>query len=319
MFEKVLGQGKIKDVLSNQIRGGKIPHAYIFMGQNGVGRRFTAFEFAKILNCSVNDYSQSPTGACGHCPSCIKISENAHPDVHLIGYQKQLEVDPKAKEETKNLNIGLIRYMQKEVSTKIHEGKWKFFIIDPAEKMNEAAANCLLKTLEEPPERTIIILIAQHKETLPVTIASRSQILFFRPLKQTDIENYLMISKGASSREAEKIAAFAEGSIETAERIFDAGAGDDEAEDELSKLKGANLCICDILELSKNAAHSGALDKIDAMLAKVKEDFRLYPQNAARPLEMILNARALISKNANPGLVFDNLFMDLRDFYQKRG
>ena len=105
------------------------------------------------------------------------------------------------------------------MSTKAHEARWKFFIIEPAEKMNAAAANCLLKTLEEPPENTILILIAAHKETIPQAIVSRSQTLFFQPLEQDIIASFLMLNRSFPAEKARETAALSEGSIEEAEKL----------------------------------------------------------------------------------------------------
>ena len=136
MFENILGQQKIKAILSGQIKSGKIPHAYIFMGQNGVGKKSTAAEFAKILNCTTNDFTKTDTGACGKCLNCEKISKNSHPDFHLMDFAKQAEMLDEDFEKQKTIKIETVRYLQKEVSTKAHEAKWKFVIVEPAEKMN---------------------------------------------------------------------------------------------------------------------------------------------------------------------------------------
>ncbi len=221
MFENILGQQKIKKIISNQIRICKIAHAYIFIGQDGVGKRLIAVEFAKILNCDANDFIKTDAGACGKCISCKKIEKNIHPDLHFIDFAKQAELEEEVLEKQKTLKIETIRYMQKEVATKVHEGKWKFFIIEPAEKMNAAAANAMLKTLEEPPENTIIILIAKHKETIPQTILSRSQMLFFQPLGQNEISSWLILNRSISTAKARSVAELSEGSLETAKKLVD--------------------------------------------------------------------------------------------------
>ena len=311
MFSKILGQKKIKDILTGQLKSGKIAHAYIFMGQNGVGRRFAAVEFAKILNCTTNDFTKGETGACGHCSNCAKISKNIHPDVHFIDFAKQAELEDEDIEKQKTLKIETIRYMQKEVLTKARESKWKIFIIEPAEKMNAAAANSLLKTLEEPPENTVIILIARHKETIPQTIVSRSQVLFFQPLGQTEITNYLMLNEGLTSQKAQEIASVSEGSLETAKNLLD--GNESEGSNIWLKLKNKNLYVSDILEFSKTAARGEPLNYIDAMLAEAKKDFRLYPENGSAALELLSRSRELLLKNVNAQTVFDNLFFDLRE------
>jgi DNA polymerase-3 subunit delta' len=203
--------------------------------------------------------------------------------------------------------------MQKEVSTKIREGKWKIFVIDPAEKMNVAAANSLLKTLEEPPENTIIILVAKHKETIPKTIVSRSQVLFFQSLSQDIISTWLMLNCSVGSSRAKEVAELSEGSLENAKKLID-----EKGPKWLSlwhKLRTKKLYISEILELSKNTAKSEALECVDAMAAEAKKEFRIYPKEVAPALALLNDSRALLLKNVNAQTDLDNLFFDLQDLY----
>ncbi|MDR2437140.1 MAG: DNA polymerase III subunit delta' [Endomicrobium sp.] len=313
MFENILGQQKVKEILSSQIKSAKLAHAYIFMGQEGVGKRLMATELAKIINCTTNDFLKGEISACGVCASCQKINKNIHPDVHFVDFVKQAELEDGDLDKQKVIKIETIRYMQKEVFTKIHEGKWKIFIIEPAEKMNVGAANSLLKTLEEPPENTIIILIAKHKETIPKTIASRSHVLFFQALSQDIISTWLMLNYSLNSTRAKEIAELSEGSLENAKRLLD------EKESKwLSlwrKLRTQKLYISEILEFSKNTAKSGALECVDAMSAEAKKEFRIYPKEVAPALELLNNSRVLLLKNVNAQTVLDNLFFNLQDLY----
>jgi len=313
MFEKISAQTKPKKVLSAQIKSGKVAHAYIFIGQSGVGKKLTAIEFAKIINCTVNDFTKSHLGACGKCNSCRKIEKGAYSDLHIIDFQKQAELldeDEKKPSKNKVIKIETIRYIQKQALTSPLEGKWKIFIIDPAEKMNAAAANCLLKTLEEPPARTMLILIAAHKETIPQTIVSRSQVLYFQPLKEGDVLSYLLINQGLSSDKAEKIASLSEGSLETARRIAENESS--AALDLWLKLKNTPLCASDILDLSRLHSKT-ALETVDALILEAKKDFRLFPQKTQDKLESLFNYKALLLKNVNPQTVMDNLFLDLTE------
>ncbi|MDR0822997.1 MAG: DNA polymerase III subunit delta' [Endomicrobium sp.] len=310
MFKNILGQEKVKQTLASQIKNRKMPHAYLFMGQDRVGRKSIAFEFAKILNCSVNDWQKTNIGACGKCSNCLKISKNIHPDIHLIDFAKQLEVNEHATEKTKEILIDTIKgYLQKEIAVRAREGLWKIFIIDEAEKMNNQAANALLKTLEEPPNNTIIILIARHKETIPQTIVSRSQVLFFQPLKQSEVASYL-INNGWTHQKAQEAAQISEGSIPAEESLLD-------EEDErtalriLSKLREKKLCACDILELSKSVKKDTALSYIDIMISKVKNDFRVRPHLSLNALEALSLSRSYILRNININTVFDNLFFNI--------
>ncbi|MCA6071264.1 MAG: DNA polymerase III subunit delta', partial [Endomicrobium sp.] len=304
-----------KKILLNQIKSGKIAHAYIFMGQGGVGKRLVAVELAKILNCTTNDFTKTDIGACGRCVSCEKVAKNIHPDLHFIDFAKQAELEDEDLEKQKILKIETIRYMQKEVATKIREGKWKVFIIEPAEKMNLTVANSLLKTLEEPPENTVIILIAKHKETIPKTIVSRSQTLFFQPLGQNEMSTWLMLNHSLVPVKAQEIAELSEGSLENAVKLVN-----EEESEGLStwrKLKTQKFYISDLLELSKNAARRGALKCVDSMIAEAKKEFRIYPQGAALALDFLNASRAKLLQNVNAQTVLDNLFFDLYDLSNK--
>jgi DNA polymerase-3 subunit delta' len=312
MFENILGQQRVKKILLNQITSGKIAPTYIFMGHSGVGKRCLASEFAKILNCTVNDFTQIDIGACGKCLSCEKINKNIHPDVHFIDFEKQSELDNLNFESQKVLKVETIRYMQKAVRTKIHEGKWKVFVVEPVEKMNTAAANSLLKILEEPPQNTVVVLIAEHKETVLRTVISRSQILFFHPLLKSEISSWLMLNYSLSSAEAKKISELSDGSLEVAKKLV-------EKKESVhfslwNELKTQNFYISDVLELSRYTAKSGALECVDAMIIEVKNDFRINPQKIFPVLKLLNVSRSLLLKNVNSQIVLDNLFFGLLDF-----
>ncbi|MDR1663124.1 MAG: DNA polymerase III subunit delta' [Endomicrobium sp.] len=311
MFENILGQQKVKEVLSSQLKHGKVSHAYIFVGQDGVGKRSMALELAKILNCTTGSFFNGEASSCGLCPSCDKINKNVHQDVHFVDFVKQAELECGDLDKQKIIKIETIRYIQKEVFIKIREGKWKVFVIDPAEKMNIAAANSLLKILEEPPENTVIILLARYKETIPKTIISRSQTLFFQPLSADVISTWLMLNCSLDLDRAKKIAELSEGSLEIVKRLIN-----EKWIKSLSlwyKLRTQKLYISDILELSKNIAKCGALECVDAMIAEAKREFRIYPRETALVLEMLNNSRILLLKNVNAQIVLDNLFFDIQD------
>jgi DNA polymerase-3 subunit delta' len=315
MFDNILGQKKVKQILQEQIKNNKIAHSYIFMGQDGVGKRLMAQEFAKTLNCRANDFVSTEIAACDKCISCQKISKCISPDLHFIDFIKQAELEDEDIEKQKVLKIETIRYMQKEIATKAHESKWKVFVIDPAEKMNIAAANSLLKTLEEPPNNTVIILVAKHKETIPKTIVSRSQMLFFAPIEQKEIVSWLVLNKSLNIDHAQEVATLSEGSFKNAIKLLEENQKKD-----LSlwqKLKDKNLTILDILGFSKEAAKNNPLDCIDTMIAQAKKDFRILPQETLRSLDLLNKYRALILKNVNAQIVLDNLFFDLYDSNRK--
>ncbi|MDR3330836.1 MAG: hypothetical protein LBS47_01145 [Endomicrobium sp.] len=311
MFENILGQQKVKKILLNQIKSGRLAHAYIFAGQEGVGKRLLAIELAKILNCAANDSYGIYINACGKCFSCEKIAKNLHPDLHFIDFAKQAMLEEDDLGKQKVLKIETIRYMQKEIATKIYEGRWKIFILEPAEKMSIVAANSLLKIIEEPHENTMIVLIAQHTDTVLRTIVSRSQTLFFQPLKHNEISTWLMLNHSLDATKAHEIAGLSDGSFSIAKKFVD-----EKVRDNTSfwyEFKNKDFWISDILEFSKNVAKDGSLKSIDRMIAEAKEDFRRTPEIIAPMLDLLNDARALLLQNISPQTVLDNLFFDLLD------
>lgn len=310
MFEKIIAQDKAKKILSEQIKNNKIPHAYIFMGEEGTGKMLTAIEFAKILNCTINDYTNTDAGPCNHCLSCEHIDKGTFPDLHIINFEKQDEIAEKESEKGKTkLGIKLIRYMQEKVYIKATDGKWKFFIIEPAEKMTIEAFNCLLKTLEEPPDNTIIILIAKHKETIPVTILSRSQTVFFQPLHNEEISKYLQNKHFLSKDNADKIAEISDGSIEKAERLM--LNTQNEYSTLWSELTNKKLALADILTKSKAVAkdRDSALEAVSIISETATKIFRQNPRKYANIIEKLSESKRFLEQNANPTNVLDNLFL----------
>ena len=310
MFEKIIAQDKAKKILSEQIKNNKIPHAYIFMGEEGTGKMLTAIEFAKILNCTINDYANTDAGPCNHCLSCEHIDKGSFPDLHIINFEKQDEIAEKESEKGKTkLGIKLIRYMQEKVYIKATDGKWKFFIIEPAEKMTIEAFNCLLKTLEEPPDNTIIILIAKHKETIPVTILSRSQTVFFQPLHSEEISKYLQDKHFLSQDNANKIAEMSDGSIEKAEQLM--LNTQNEYSTLWSELTNKKLALADILIKSKSVAkdRDSAIEAVSIISENATKFFRQNPRKFANIIEKLSESKRFLEQNANPTNVLDNLFI----------
>ncbi|MDD2431525.1 MAG: DNA polymerase III subunit delta' [Firmicutes bacterium] len=194
MFERVIGQENAKKILETSIKNDSICHAYLFSGPKGVGKTTMATELAMVLNC------ENKTG-CGTCSSCRRISQGIFADVKMI-----LPDGPSIK-------INEIRKLSNFIFMSSYEGKFKVGIIQDAEKMREEAANSLLKTLEEPPKNSIIILTAQNQYAVLPTILSRVQKINFHHLAARDIIDYLVEHKEATKEEATKIADYCGGSL----------------------------------------------------------------------------------------------------------
>lgn len=166
-FEDIKGQDHAVKFLKTAIKNGKMAHAYIFVGPRGCGRSSLARNFAKAVNCE-----DSENAPCEACPTCRKIDKGIHPDV------KWIKKDEKASE----IKIEQMRDLQGRIILKPYEAKCKIYVIVGAELMNIEAANSFLKTLEEPPANSLLILITERPKDLLPTIVSRCQMVRLRPL-----------------------------------------------------------------------------------------------------------------------------------------
>ncbi|CAI2718058.1 DNA polymerase III subunit delta' [Nitrospina watsonii] len=181
-FETILGQGQAKHIISRAIENGTVAHAYLYYGPESVGKKRMAMEFAKALNCA----QPGTDGACGVCPSCLKIDQGQHPDVFLLEPTKASSTARDAA-----IKIEEIRELQKKLGYTPYEGRYKVAVIDGAEKMNPQACNAFLKTLEEPPGSTLLILVTSNPYQMLPTLISRCQGVMFHPLPPEALRSIL--------------------------------------------------------------------------------------------------------------------------------
>lgn len=204
LCEAILGQQQAINLLKAAVRSGHIAHAYLFTGIEGIGKFTAAVAFAKALNCR-----EQADDFCAVCTACRKIDKRLHPDCFFIEPDKNV------------IKIEQIREIQTRIIFKPLEGNKKVVIIDQAEKLNLHAANCLLKTLEEPPDDTVLILVAHTGAPLLPTIRSRCQIIRFAPLSTAVIRTIL--SDQEREADIEFIAALSQGSIKRALALLGTG------------------------------------------------------------------------------------------------
>lgn len=197
-FDSILGHKVPVRILRSMLKTGLLPHAFIFTGVEGIGKMTTAVSLIKALNCL-----KMEDDFCDRCVSCQKIERRTHPDLVCIEPDKNV------------IKIEQIRALQQETCFKPMEGKKKAVIIDQADKLNLHAANCLLKTLEEPPEDTVLILIAQNSVSILPTVLSRCQRICFSPLRVEEISQFLY-KKGVETDRAKFLSYHAQGSIQRA-------------------------------------------------------------------------------------------------------
>jgi DNA polymerase-3 subunit delta' len=196
-FKDILGHERPIKLLQRGIAQEKVVHSYLFLGSEGIGKSLVALQFAKALNCLEGE---DKVDACDHCISCKKIDHRVHPDVSLIEPQGQ------------TLKVDQVREMQKALAYRPYEGRCRVFILTAADRMAPHMSNTLLKTLEEPPPHTVIILLANHPRWILPTILSRCQSIRFNPLPSRLVSHWLIKAKGLEEREAHLLASLSEGS-----------------------------------------------------------------------------------------------------------
>ena len=180
----VIGHDRAVELLRHSLESDRLAHAYIFVGTAHVGKKTLAVNLAQALNC---EREESP---CGECRSCLRIAQGIHPDVQVI--ERVSEPVPGETGPKKNITISQIRDLQQAAGLRPFEGRHRVFIIDSAEYLNDESANCLLKTLEEPPPNVCIIVLAINDTGLLPTIISRCQRIELFPIAANLVEQSLI-------------------------------------------------------------------------------------------------------------------------------
>lgn len=215
MFKHLIGNDLVKHTLKLLFSNGRVPNSFLFVGDEGVGKREFALELARGFLC-LGDGSD---GACGVCPACVRVGEF---DIPAAGDNKKLfekvfhskHGDVAMAVPFKNfLLVDAVRDLEREANFLPFEGKARFFIVDDADKMNDQAANALLKILEEPPATSYIFLITSRPDSLLPTIRSRCQVLRFAPVTRDEIERFLIEERAFTHDEARLAATLARGSV----------------------------------------------------------------------------------------------------------
>lgn len=209
-FANLIGNAHNKEILQRLLRGGRVNSTLIFAGPDGVGKRQFALTFAKAVNCRQGPAEGYAPDSCDACPTCHRIDEGTYGDVTTISPDGQY------------IKIAQTRAMTDEVYYRPREGRQRFFIIDEADRLREEAANSLLKTLEEPPSTSTILLITSRPNALLQTIRSRAQRINFAPLTVEEMERYLTANFPRPAPDTQLLARITEGRIGQA-TAFDLG------------------------------------------------------------------------------------------------
>ena len=202
---QVVGQTRAVSLFQHSLERGTLAHAYLLVGPRHVGKMTLALNLAQALDCEA---AERP---CGVCDSCQKIASAKHADVQVIGLTQNGDLaETRSRTE---ISIDQIREMQHSSNLPPFEGRYKVFIIDGAEFLSSEAANCLLKTLEEPVDRVVFILLTANDRLLPTTVVSRCQRLELPPLVAGEVEAALCSCWGVEQERAKLLARLSHGCL----------------------------------------------------------------------------------------------------------
>jgi DNA polymerase III subunit delta' len=335
-FSEIIGQDRAIGGLRSALRRGALHHAYLFAGPEGVGKATAARLLAQAANCD----RTSGDPPCGECPPCRKIARGVHPDVVAIAEERAMaragRWEPRGgRTPSKDIVVDQVRELvDRRLSLRRFEGRRRFVILDPADAMNPQAQNALLKTLEEPPDDTTLVLVAAGGDALLPTIRSRCLRVAFAPLPAAAIEGRLRAA-GRSEGEARLASALSGGSLGRALALDaealrarraavaeaaalppdDAGRWIAFARERAADRDAARE-TCDLLlvwlrdVVARAVAGSGApLALADLEAETSSAAVRLAPAEALRRGERVKQALAALRQNAAPALALERMLI----------
>jgi DNA polymerase III subunit delta' len=372
MWNNILGQDIVKETIRSLFKAGKLSHAYLFYGNDGSGKDAAAVELAKLLNCT---NIQNGDEACDECNNCKNISGFRSEYFNLVcaipsGRSDETDSDPLEKlsaadfdaymEQLRiksrnpyykinlpganNIRINSIRSLTGKIYLTVPANNVKVFLISEADKMRQEAANALLKILEEPPAKSLLILTTSKINALPQTIAGRCQKIFFEPLSNEQIRQKLNETTSYTEKEIHLASRIASGSYSRAQKLIEIGVNElrDNAINFLISILTndyadavliarnitakndrdrtryflyiLNVWFNDLLHVKYESASSGLSAANADLIDRLKKLTQNYPETNIYDIIMeIEEADRLISQNVQLTLILVNLAFKLKE------
>lgn len=291
MFENIIGNKRIKEYLETSVKQKKVSHSYLFIGTEGIGKKLFAKSFAKEILC-LEDGKYS-----NKCKSCIEFETQNHPDFEII------------EPDGNSIKIEQIRVMQKKIQEKPIISSKKVYIINNSDKMTKEAQNCLLKTLEEPPEFAIIILIGSNESLFLDTIKSRCIILHFEQIENTELKQFMQQNYEMNNLNDDILKIF-QGSIGKAIELKDKISDYEQIGQTIKQLNQKDLI--DIMEIAKSIYDSKdeiylVLEYINVILLDLSTKNPKY----TKCIEIVENTKERLNNNANFDMCIDNMLFNM--------
>ena len=292
MFENLIGNEKIKQDLKTVLQNNKVSHSYMFIGDKGIGKYQFAKEFAKGILC-LNE--EKP---CGSCKSCIEFNNNNNPDYKYIGL-----------EDESSIKIEAIRKMQEKVQELPIVSSKKVYIIDDSEYMTKEAQNCLLKTIEEPPEFVTVILITSNENKILNTIKSRCLKIYFSNINNNELKQFLMDKYKINNISENMLRAY-NGSIGKALKIHENEALYKQIEEVFNNIENYNIITAiknlEVLYKAKENINE-LLDYINVLLIYKAKDNVKYVDY----IKEVENTKRKLNSNCNYDMSIDSLLFKI--------
>lgn len=297
-FKDILGNEKAKGILLKSLNNKTVLHSYMFIGNSGIGKKIIANQFAKMILC--NDYNKNNLSECGKCKSCIEFEGNNNPDF------KTIEPDGKI------IKIEQIREMQNKIIEKPIISNKKVYIIDDADLMTKEAQNCLLKTLEEPPEFIVIVLIVSNESKMLTTIKSRCMKIQFQKIDDELVKKFMQENYEINNLN-DSVLKFCDGSIGKALKIKDKLEEYSKVENIINNMNQSLITVlnsAEILYKSKDDIYD-YLEYINVILYQLLKQNTNYSSKFMNCIKTVEETKQHLLANSNYDMSIDRMLFKI--------